>query len=97
MKTHLRSHLRRLFKKLLCRCHQPGRIVSIRRQTRTAWLLFPLVGFLTAKSLAQTNSAAPWVSLFNAKDLTGWTIKGNPSGQVRVAEGEMICHQAASL
>ena len=70
-------------------------MVSVRRDTRTAWLLFPLVGFLTAKSLAQTNSAAPWVSLFNGKDLTGWTIKGDPSGKVRVAEGEMICQQAA--
>jgi hypothetical protein len=32
-------------------------------------------GLLTGTAPAQTSPAAPWGSLFNGKDLTGWTIK----------------------
>lgn len=57
-----------------------------------------LLGALSAAvaastALAQTNSAAPWVTLFNGKDLTGWTIKGDPTGKVSVKDGQITCNQ----
>jgi hypothetical protein len=48
-----------------------------------------------ALSNAQTNEA-PWVALFNGKDLTGWTIKGPPEtnrGKAWVQDGELVVHQ----
>jgi len=53
-------------------------------------------GLLSATAVAQTNSAAPWVSLFNGKDLTGWTIKGDPTGKVWVKDGEIVCNQSTN-
>jgi hypothetical protein len=46
-------------------------------------------GLLTATAVAQTNAAAPWVSLFNGKDLTGWTIKGDATGKAWVDGGQI--------
>jgi hypothetical protein len=51
---------------------------------------------LTSTALAQTNQA-PWVALFNGKDLTGWMIKGGSEdrkGKAWVQHGEMICRRA---
>jgi hypothetical protein len=49
---------------------------------------------LTATAIAQTNQA-PWVSIFNGKDLTGWTLKGSP-GVVWVQDGQINCHQTTN-
>jgi hypothetical protein len=51
-------------------------------------------GIFTAKSFAQTNPP-PWVSLFDGKDLKGWSIKGG-SGKAWVQDGEIICHQVTN-
>ena len=52
-------------------------------------------GLFTATALAQTNATAPWVSLFNGKDLTGWMIKGDPTGKAWVEDGQINCQQTA--
>ncbi len=44
---------------------------------------------------ASANVSAPWVSLFNGQDLSGWMIKGDPAGKVRVADGQINCQQTA--
>jgi hypothetical protein len=58
-----------------------------------------LVGFctplLTSSASAQTNQPPPWVSLFNGKDLNGWTIKGG-NGKAWVQDGEIVCHQTTN-
>jgi hypothetical protein len=53
-------------------------------------------GLWSATVVAQTHSPAPWVSLFNGKDLSGWTIKGDPAGKVWVKDGEIICNQTTN-
>jgi hypothetical protein len=58
-----------------------------------------LVGFcaplLTSSAAAQTNQLPPWVSLFDGKDLNGWTIKGG-NGKAWVENGEINCHQVTN-
>ncbi len=60
-------------------------------------LLTILGGFCAALSSAagsvQAERATPWVSLFNGKDLTGWKIKGDPTGKAWVKDGAIICNQ----
>jgi hypothetical protein len=54
-------------------------------------LFLVCVLFSAAHVSAQTKQA-PWISLFNGKDLTGWTIKGS-TGKAWVQDGEIVCHQ----
>ena len=51
--------------------------------------------FLTTTALAQTSAAARWVTLFNGKNLTGWTLKGS-TGKAWVEDGQINCQQAAN-
>ncbi len=51
--------------------------------------------FNTALAQANANATAPWVSLFNGKDLSGWMITGDPAGKVWVADGQINCQQTA--
>jgi hypothetical protein len=53
-------------------------------------------GLWSATAVAQTNSPAPWVSLFNGKDLSGWMVKGG-TGKVWAEDGQLNCQQAANV
>ncbi|MDP9175888.1 MAG: DUF1080 domain-containing protein [Planctomycetota bacterium] len=46
-------------------------------------------------SLVAGQESAPWVSLFNGKDLSGWSLKGG-GGKAYVENGEIICHVTAN-
>jgi hypothetical protein len=67
-----------------------------RHTTKLVSLLTILCGLcsgpLTATALAQTKPPPPWVSLFDGKDLQGWTLKGS-NGKAWVQDGEIMCHQ----
>ncbi len=57
-------------------------------------LIFGCISACTSLAFAQDQNA-PWVSLFNGKDLTGWTLKGG-GGKAFVQDGEMVCHVTAN-
>lgn len=43
----------------------------------------------------QRNLKAPWVSLFNGKNLNGWQMKGS-NGIATVQDGSIVCHQVSN-
>ena len=45
--------------------------------------LFLLVGVLMFGCAANRESKTKWVSLFNGKDLTGWTVHGKATWSVQ--------------
>lgn len=45
--------------------------------------------------LVAQDENAPWISLFNGKDLTGWSLKGG-GGKAYVENGEIVCHVTAN-
>jgi len=52
--------------------------------------------WLLIASVASAQSGGPqWVSLFNGRDLTGWTIKGD-KGKVWVENGEIVGHEVTN-
>jgi hypothetical protein len=50
---------------------------------------------LAAVDSARAQSDVPWRSLFNGKDLSGWTIKGG-QGKAWVENGEIVCHMVTN-
>lgn len=55
-----------------------------------------IVVLLTSGVLTRGQTAQPeWRTLFNGKDLTGWTIKGS-HGKAWVENGEIVCHEVTN-
>jgi glucose/arabinose dehydrogenase/mono/diheme cytochrome c family protein len=46
-------------------------------------------------SLLTAQESPAWVSLFNGKDLSGWSLKGD-AGKAYVENGEIVCHVTAN-
>jgi glucose/arabinose dehydrogenase len=57
------------------------------------WLSCWLAG--VSSLAAQDSKSAPWVSLFNGQDLSGWSLKGD-TGKAYVENGEIVCHITAN-
>jgi len=51
--------------------------------------------WLVCVPLLSAQESAPWVSLFNGKDLSGWSLKGG-GGKAYVENGEVVCHVTAN-
>jgi|GEM_PF-27980 len=63
---------------------------------KTLLLVLFFAGWSTHSFLLRAeDESVPWVSLFNGKDLAGWSIKGG-AGKAMVENGEIVCHVTAN-
>lgn len=58
-------------------------------------IVLALSSALTGISVLSAQESAPWISLFNGKDLSGWSLKGS-AGKAYVQDGEIVCHVTAN-
>jgi len=55
----------------------------------------PVLACLASLPPLAAQDGAPWISLFNGKDLSGWSLKGG-RGNAYVENGEIVCHVTAN-